>query len=60
MKNNENNQEKLSLLNQKYLKELETNNNLFNQKIKNLNNSLLGSDNKNKSNIYSKYNYISI
>ena len=56
MKNNENNQEKLSLLNQKYLKELETNNNLFNQKIKNLNNSLLGSDKKNKSNIYSKYN----
>ena len=38
----------ISLINQQYLKELETNNNLFNQKIKNLNNSLLNSDQKKK------------
>ena len=44
-----NKQEKnISLINQQYLKELETNNNLFNQKIKNLNNSLLNTDEKKK------------
>ena len=31
-------------INNQYLKELETNNNLFNQKIKNLNNYLINSD----------------
>ena len=46
----------ISLINQQYLKELETNNNLFNQKIKNLNNSLLNSDQKKKKIKYKTYN----
>ena len=55
IKKNNDNQQDLSLINQQYLKELETNSNLFNQKIQNLNNSLLNSEEKNKSN-NSKYN----
>ena len=46
----------ISLINQQYLKELETNNNLFNQKIKNLNNSLLNSDQKKKKWLKTFYN----
>jgi len=55
-KNEEDNQENLTLINQQYLKELEANTNIFNQKIKNLNNSLLNSAEKNNSNINTKYN----
>ena len=55
-KNEEDNQENLTLINQQYLKELEANTNIFNQKIKNLNNSLLNSEEKNNSKINTKYN----
>ena len=55
IKKNNDNQQDLSLINQQYLKELETNSNLFNQKIQNLNNSLLNSEEKNKLN-NSKFN----
>ena len=57
MDNDDNNIENISMINDQYLKELETNNNLFNQKIKNLNNYLINSDKKNKSIISKKYNY---
>ena len=54
-KNKENNQEKISLINQQYLKELEANNSIFNQKIKNLNNSLLNSEENSNNNMNIKY-----
>ena len=57
MDNDNNNIENISMINDQYLKELETNNNLFNQKIKNLNNYLINSDKKNKSIMSKKYNY---
>ena len=57
MDNDDNNIENISMINDQYLKELETNNNLFNQKIKNLNNYLINSDKKNKSIMSKKYNY---
>ena len=57
MDNDDNNNENISMINDQYLKELETNNNLFNQKIKNLNNYLINSDKKNKSIMCKKYNY---
>ena len=57
MDNDDNNNENISMINDQYLKELETNNNLFNQKIKNLNNYLINSDKKNKSIMSKKYNY---
>ena len=57
MDNDDNNIENISMINDQYLKELETNNNLFNQKIKNLNNYLINSDKKNKSIMSKKYKY---
>ena len=57
MENDDSNHKSLSMINQQYLKELETNNDLFNQKIKNLNNYLINSDKKNKLNNNRKHNY---
>ena len=57
MDNDNNNIENISMINDQYLKELETNNNIFNQKIKNLNNYLINSDKKNKSIMSKKYSY---
>ena len=57
MENDDSNHKSLSMINQQYLKELETNNALFNQKIKNLNNYLINSDKKNKLNNNRKHNY---
>ena len=47
MRNNENNKDNIDIINYHYLKELENNSNIFNQKIKNLNDSILNSEKKN-------------
>ena len=47
MRNNENNKDNKDIINYHYLKELENNSNIFNQKIKNLNDSILNSEKKN-------------
>ena len=48
--------EDLSLINQQYLKELELNTNIFNQKIKNLNKNLLNPEENNRSSTNIKNN----
>ena len=47
MRNIENNKDNIDIINYHYLKELENNSNIFNQKIKNLNDSILNSEKKN-------------